>query len=138
MTGHHQPNPPTQERKPLKFKLQPKTIAAVALVLSAGVAYLAFAPSANVAAAKLAIENRMKDPSSVQYRGITEWYPDVVCGQFNAKNGMGAYSGFEQFIYTASSDQIEFSPAESRMHACSNYAKESEEMVRKLEKTLRK
>jgi len=53
-------------------------------------------------------ENRLKDPSSVQYRTITAprkfylgsrfssaEYGYLVCATYNAKNGFGAYTGFD-------------------------------------------
>ena len=50
--------------------------------------------------AEQAVASLMKDPSSIQFRnvhyGINQ---DIVCGEVNAKNGYGAYAGFELFIY---------------------------------------
>ena len=53
-------------------------------------------------------DNRLKDPNSVQYRTITgprkfylgnrfsgAQYGYLVCATYNAKNGFGAYTGFD-------------------------------------------
>lgn len=50
---------------------------------------------------------RLKDPDSVRFRNeflsYSDGQPPVVslCGQVNAKNSFGGYSGFEGFISTA-------------------------------------
>ena len=44
--------------------------------------------------AKKYIEAYVKDPSSLQFRNISG-----QCGEFNAKNGYGAYTGFNRYIY---------------------------------------
>lgn len=44
------------------------------------------------------VANRMKDPSSVQFKDVVYFKArQVVCGSVNAKNSYGAYGGFEQF-----------------------------------------
>lgn len=47
---------------------------------------------------KDAVAARMRDPSSVQFRDLTG-EGDTVCGEVNAKNGFGAYVGFQRFVY---------------------------------------
>ncbi len=54
-----------------------------------------------VVAAKQAIETTMKDPLSVQYRNVKEYSSGTVCGEFNGKNSMGGYVGFEFFRYSS-------------------------------------
>lgn len=51
-----------------------------------------------VAAAKSAVADSLKDPSSVQFRDV-HYYPTTgaVCGQFNARNSFGGYVGFSLF-----------------------------------------
>jgi hypothetical protein len=49
--------------------------------------------------AKKAVEVQLKDPSSVQWRDVEEYSEGVVCGEFNAKNSMGGYTGFKRFIF---------------------------------------
>lgn len=44
--------------------------------------------------AKEYIKSYVKDPSSVQFRNVSG-----QCGEFNAKNGYGAYTGFDRYIY---------------------------------------
>lgn len=44
------------------------------------------------------LSGQLKDPSSVQYQHVVE-NPQVICGELNAKNGFGAYEGFEAFVY---------------------------------------
>lgn len=43
----------------------------------------------------------MKDPSSVQYRGVRSFVTSgnqrIICGEYNAKNSFGAYTGFKPF-----------------------------------------
>jgi hypothetical protein len=55
--------------------------------------------------AKQAVANKMKDPASVQWRHVrTNIFSETtesmafVCGEMNAKNGYGAYDGFESFV----------------------------------------
>jgi hypothetical protein len=52
--------------------------------------------------AKEQIRRLMRDPVGVQFREVSiERRPGpiryVVCGEYNAKNGFGAYTGFERF-----------------------------------------
>ncbi|TIM07615.1 hypothetical protein [Mesorhizobium sp.] len=46
----------------------------------------------------------VKDPSSLQLRKLAKFQPpgadyDGYCGEFNAKNSLGGYVGFDRFIY---------------------------------------
>tara|TARA_R110002049_G_scaffold275802_1_gene453939 strand:+ start:1126 stop:1452 length:327 start_codon:yes stop_codon:yes gene_type:complete len=52
-----------------------------------------------VSKAKEEISYHMIDPSSVQFRNLVSYSGGVVCGEFNAKNRMGAYVGYQEFIY---------------------------------------
>lgn len=47
---------------------------------------------------KQALEARLKDPASVQYKDVVAYSENVVCGEYNAKNEMGGYTGFKRFI----------------------------------------
>lgn len=42
------------------------------------------------------------DPSSVQFRNVVTYSPDpgiyATCGELNAKNSFGAYTGFKKFV----------------------------------------
>jgi hypothetical protein len=53
----------------------------------------------NIELAKKAIERDLLDPASVQYRDVKEFSEGVVCGEINAKNGLGGYVGYKTFIY---------------------------------------
>lgn len=50
------------------------------------------------------IKQSVKDPSSVQFRGEQlhekTKYGAVACGQVNAKNSFGAYTGYKGFVVT--------------------------------------
>lgn len=58
------------------------------------------------AVAKQSVKNMLKDPSSVQFRGLHTNSAGDVCGQFNAKNSYGGYEGFEDFMYEKSSQLL--------------------------------
>lgn len=60
---------------------------------------LAGCSDGTVDAAKRAVESRLKDPGSVQYRSVEAFSEGVVCGEFNAKNGLGGYVGFQPFVF---------------------------------------
>lgn len=52
------------------------------------------------------VAQQLRDPASAQFRGMRIGHgrkpnddpPSVVCGEVNAKNGMGGYAGFARFI----------------------------------------
>jgi hypothetical protein len=52
--------------------------------------------------AKEALRHGAKDPDSVQFRDVKVCGADsqVVMGEYNAKNGYGAYNGYEPFYYS--------------------------------------
>lgn len=52
-----------------------------------------------ISAAKTSLESGLVDPRSVEYRNLRRYADGTVCGQYNAKNRMGGYTGFESFIY---------------------------------------
>ena len=60
---------------------------------------LAGCGSSEIRAAKDQVRDQMRDPSSVQFEDVVA-APDgvAVCGYYNAKNGYGAYVGFERFV----------------------------------------
>lgn len=49
--------------------------------------------------AKRELEKDLKDPATTQYRNMIKSHRGVICGEFNTKNSMGGYVGFEPFIY---------------------------------------
>lgn len=57
---------------------------------------------ASFKAAKAAVSRDMRDPMSTQFRDVVQGDGDIVCGEVNAKNTMGAYVGFTRFIVSDS------------------------------------
>lgn len=60
------------------------------------------APSASaIASAKNAVSQQLKDPNSMQTRRLRGYKSPlgdvIVCGEYNAKNSFGAYTGFSMF-----------------------------------------
>lgn len=51
-----------------------------------------------IAFAMQAFSAGMKDPDSAQFRNLKKFSQGVVCGEYNAKNGDGAYIGYRVFI----------------------------------------
>ena len=47
---------------------------------------------------KAGVAAEFRDPSSAQFRNIIEG-TEVACGEVNAKNAFGAYTGFREFTY---------------------------------------
>ncbi len=71
----------------------------LALLLAAAVAgsiwYLAeYRPKQT---ALQAVSDEMVDPWSARFRNVTKPRANVYCGEVNAKNRMGAYTGFSRF-----------------------------------------
>jgi general secretion pathway protein G len=56
----------------------------------------------DIDAAKLAVAEKLIDPESAQYRNVEAFANGNVCGEVNAKNRMGGYTGFDRFIYSYS------------------------------------
>ena len=58
-----------------------------------------------VGRAKTKVAEDLKDPQATQFRNVfisdqkSKSFDAVVCGEFNSKNGFGAYGGFLPFIY---------------------------------------
>ena len=59
--------------------------------------------------AKQAISEGMKDPDSVKFGKLFEGRgssgKQTICGEVNAKNGFGGYTGMTPFIYFVDTDQ---------------------------------
>lgn len=48
---------------------------------------------------RAALEQSLKDQRSADYRNESlSWNKGVLCGEVNAKNGYGAYTGFKRFV----------------------------------------
>ena len=82
------------------------------VVAAALIASLASCESSEVVAAKKYVTDKMRDPSSVQFRNVTKGNNGAVCGEFNAKNGYGAYSGFKAFYVSRVFSDIQPDEAE--------------------------
>lgn len=67
-------------------------IAFIAVVLI----FPALKDSGAISDAKSAAARGLKDPSSAQFRDVRRTRL-AVCGEVNAKNGYGAYTGFKRF-----------------------------------------
>lgn len=60
--------------------------------------------------AKNEISSEMKDPESVKFRNVkyiksndnNDYVKGTVCGEYNAKNGYGAYTGYKPFLINVS------------------------------------
>ena len=64
-----------------------------------------------VAQAKSIVARDLKDPSSVQFRDVRlSKASGSVCGEYNAKNGYGAYVGFALFGVTKAGGRIPVPP----------------------------
>ena len=53
-----------------------------------------------MANAQVAAKNRLRDPSSAQFRNVYLAVGNVtrVCGEINGKNALGGYAGFQRFV----------------------------------------
>ena len=57
--------------------------------------------------ARAAIQSKLRDPESAQFRNERISSTGVLCGEVNAKNGMGGYVGFRKFFSHSSANYIE-------------------------------
>jgi len=51
-----------------------------------------------------AVRNATADPMAVQFRNVTT-RGTLVCGEYNAKNLLGAYVGFDRFVFEPSRNE---------------------------------
>jgi len=58
-------------------------------------------------AAKAAVTAVLKDPDSAQFRNIVILESGTVCGEVNAKNSFGGYTGFDKFYYLEGEDLLD-------------------------------
>jgi len=47
---------------------------------------------------KAAILANLKDPDSAKFKGLFTARDTFLCGEVNAKNSMGGYTGFQRFV----------------------------------------
>ena len=89
----------------------------LAVLLSLGfvLSACAFVPTAQVAVTRAAIpqslvtqaqgdlRNMMKDPESAKFRNAVTYRSalgdQIICGEYDARNGFGGYSGYETYYY---------------------------------------
>ncbi|WEE79281.1 hypothetical protein LZ683_07895 [Comamonas testosteroni] len=88
-----------------------KTFISILMLLACGAAAAQPAPKLNERLLRAALEDSLKDADSAKFKNIRYKPSEVglwkMCGQVNAKNGYGAYSGFERFIGFAIKNQGE-------------------------------
>lgn len=62
-----------------------------------------------IAASQITIKGRLKDPGSAEFRNV-HFYSGgktvVACGEVNAKNSFGGYSGYERFVAAGPTELI--------------------------------
>lgn len=71
--------------------------------------YKADASSVAINDAKSVISSKMRDPSSTLFQNVKVYRlgsDTTVCGEFNAKNGFGAYVGYKKFYYRPGSSGV--------------------------------
>jgi len=54
------------------------------------------------------VKTQLRDPGSAQFRGLRLKDPNTVCGEVNAKNGFGGYSGWQAFVVGNGGRTVEF------------------------------
>lgn len=86
-------------------------VVAMAVALLATAAHAAQVPDAKaITAAQNEIRDRMKDPAATQFRNVRVVRDSQgganVCGEVNAKNSYGAYTGFAGFVSMVGSDGV--------------------------------
>jgi hypothetical protein len=82
------------------FNVKAKLICAVLVITLCSSSFAKPSESALVSKAKEAIREQMKDPASVEFRNvILNAKSGAVCGEVNAKNSFGGYTGFTQFAF---------------------------------------
>ena len=76
--------------------------------------------------AQAAVRAELRDPDSAQFKNvfvIGTGYDKTVCGNVNARNGFGGYTGFTPFIYY-SFEKVRLSNTELTQNSFSTNAKE--------------
>lgn len=62
--------------------------------------------------AKELASHDLADPSSAQFRDVSVVAANCVAGEINAKNRVGAYSGFRPFVVNLANDKVAIQPDE--------------------------
>ena len=101
----------------------------LALIMRGGVAGC----GQEVSAAKRAVERQLKDPGSVEYRDVQTFAGGVVCGEFNARNSLGGYVGFSQFVYNAPrAGEVELQASPVKVNAWCNSSPMRAEVIKRM------
>jgi|SRR6185312_772677 len=66
-------------------------------------------------------QSALKDPSSVQFANVAENHL-MICGEYNSKNGFGAYTGFDTFVFDRNSKTLWIADESSNPAPPSEYA----------------
>lgn len=72
-------------------------VAIAFLIVSPAIAATHKATSKELATIKQAFSDRLKDPYSVKLKDVQIKEDGTVCGEINAKNSYGAYTGYTRF-----------------------------------------
>ena len=103
-----------------------------------GTALALAASSANISTAQDRIARDLADPESAQFRDLKEnSVGSGVCGEINAKNKLGAYTGFKKFFYDAKVEEGMIEPGSpdaatvrSATSLCASSATDSESQLK--------
>ncbi len=88
-----------------------KVFAAILVVIFGGVGWMLYrVGTADERDVRQAAANVLKDPESAEYRNIRRVdRSSMICGEVNAKNAFGAYTGFKPFVVNGSGAKLNFS-----------------------------
>ncbi|MGJ7611820.1 MULTISPECIES: hypothetical protein [unclassified Variovorax] len=63
--------------------------------------------------ARRTVQERLTDPGSALFRNLHSVDPKTMCGEVNAKNSMGGYTGYKRFVVTATKQNESWATIES-------------------------
>ena len=98
----------------IKFVIKRKHLLIIAAtIVLVGTAYCYFTFFAPKSIAMDAVRNSLIDPDSAKFRNVVVRDRGVVCGEMNAKNKMGGYTGYTKFVYMGRSVHLQNSEPEN-------------------------
>jgi len=101
-----------ETRKKLNIVIPITSLAIIILTIIAAQPYLL--NRSKISKAKDKVKYVLKDADSARFRNVffNIGFGDVpsVCGEVNSKNGFGAYSGFNRFVYSVHADALFIEP----------------------------
>lgn len=97
------------------------------ILIGAVVSYHSWKERTEVDRLQQVVAEMMRDPEATRFRRVYVWN-GALCGELNAKNGMGGYVGYQNFVYTNGKLTLEPSSAYS-----SDLEKLSQQMEAKLD-----